>query len=100
MPREYHLSAPIAVYRMFNAAGDLLYIGQSINPAQRLCLHRTVSSWLTEVASMSLEWHPTREAAKAAEAAAIFAEVPAYNIDRQADSTARRIAARKQRGAA
>ena len=100
MPREYAMVGPIAVYRMFSAAGRLLYIGQTVNPAQRLCLHRNDAekNWLTEVVRMEIQWLPTREAAKATEAAAIRAECPIYNVDHQTDQTDRRRAKRAIRG--
>lgn len=98
MPRVYPVKGQIAVYRMFSASGELLYIGQSVNPAQRLCLHRTEHNWLPDVASMTLEWFETREAARAAEASAIRAEGPVYNVDHQVDATERRRAIRAARG--
>lgn len=99
MPRIYPETGPIALYRMFSAAGQLLYIGQSVNPAQRLCLHRndTEKNWLPDVVRMELEWFPTRAAAKSAEAAAIRAESPVHNVDHHPEQTARRRARRASR---
>lgn len=91
MPRVYPLNCPIALYRMYSADGELLYIGQSVNPAQRVCGHRTGNNWITRVATMTLEWYPTREAAKQAEAEAIKAECPLLNVAHHPDERARRI---------
>lgn len=102
MQRPYAETGPIALYRMFSASGELLYIGQSINPAQRLCLHRSDAdkNWLTDVVRMEIEWLPTRAAAKSAEAAAIYAESPTHNVDHHPEQTARRRARRAIRKAA
>lgn len=101
MPRYYPETGPIALYRMFSATGQLLYIGQSVNPAQRLCLHRNdpEKNWLTDIARMDIEWFATRAEAKAAEASAIHAERPLHNIDHQVDATDRRRAKRLARAA-
>lgn len=99
MQRPYAETGPIALYRMFSASGELLYIGQSINPAQRLCLHRNDAdkNWLIDVVRMDLEWFSTRAAAKSAEAAAILAESPLHNVDHHPEQTARRRARRVSR---
>lgn len=68
------------VYRFFDASGDLLYIGSSGNFARRLAQHRAARPWWHEVATHTLEQHPTRRAAEAAERAAIFTERPRYNV--------------------
>jgi PHD/YefM family antitoxin component YafN of YafNO toxin-antitoxin module len=68
-----------AVYRHFNAAGRLLYIGMTDEPLRRNEQHAFDKPWWPEVATTKLEWHPTREAAAEAEIAAIKTEDPLYN---------------------
>jgi len=71
-----------ALYRLYNASGDLLYIGVSRHPEQRLAEHRTGPDrfrWIAEVARRGIEWHPSRSEALAAEKGAIQVEQPRYN---------------------
>jgi predicted GIY-YIG superfamily endonuclease len=70
-----------AVYRYRNAAGDLLYIGASSWPVDRIKQHY----WercdeLKEVVTVQIEWFETREDARKAEVAAIKAERPQWNL--------------------
>lgn len=69
-----------ALYRHYNAAGELLYVGISLCVVSRLAQHRRDSAWFREIANIAVEWHPTREAACDAEVAAIRAERPIHNI--------------------
>lgn len=70
---------PVGVYRHIDANGRCLYIGASTNPGARYDTHRSASSWAFEVVRIEIEWHPSREAAYAAERAAIFSERPPHN---------------------
>lgn len=68
------------VYRAYDSAGRLLYIGCTNNPVSRFKSHRSQGSmWLPYAASVTWEPHPTRAAGFAAESAAIEAECPPYN---------------------
>lgn len=69
------------VYRLYDAEGELLYVGMSMNLAGRLSKHH-MRSWWPEVAETVVEWFPGREAAKAAERSAIHHENPRYNLVR------------------
>lgn len=69
-----------AVYRLFAADGELLYIGCSNNPDSRCKAHRHRKPWWREVAKRTDEWYETRDAADAAETDAIKAEKPKYNV--------------------
>lgn len=69
-----------ALYRHFNAAGDLLYVGISLNAVARLCQHRQAAPWFPDIARVEIEWLPTREAALDAEKAAIRSERPLHNV--------------------
>lgn len=68
-----------AVYRMFTAAGQLLYIGTSGNLPTRLNSH-SEKRWYPQVAAITLEWFPDEAAALKAELAAIRREHPLLNI--------------------
>lgn len=68
------------LYRLFDAAGVLLYVGIGGNPGRRFEQHRGDKLWWGQVARVTLEHHPTREAALAAELDAIQIEHPRHNI--------------------
>lgn len=69
-----------ALYRFYDAAGELLYIGISNDPDARWKSHRYgIAKWPTLVASRKDEWYDSRWAAEEAEVAAIKAERPLFN---------------------
>lgn len=72
--------ASVAVYRLFNLDGALLYIGITDNPKRRFAQHAQDKGWWYLVVRWVVEWYPNRDAALAEEARAIREEVPAYNI--------------------
>lgn len=67
-----------AVYRLYDAAGTLLYIGSAYNPERRYRQHGT-KPWWPLVARRAKEWHQSKADAYAAEMAAIATERPAHN---------------------
>ena len=69
-----------ALYRFFDADGHLLYVGISLNPGERWKQHRADKPWWLEVASITIDHLPDRDAALQAETAAIKSERPRYNI--------------------
>lgn len=71
---------PTTLYRFYGNGGALLYIGITLNPGERWKRHRDDKPWWTEVTNITLEQHPTRQAALEAERLAIVAERPAHNI--------------------
>ncbi|MDT9689412.1 GIY-YIG nuclease family protein [Streptomyces sp. P9(2023)] len=71
---------PTTLYRMYDEAGQLLYIGVTCNTAQRWDSHRALSPWWPLVASKKLTVYPDRRSALMAETAAIRAEAPAHNV--------------------
>lgn len=71
-----------ALYRHFDAAGALLYVGISLSAVQRLGQHRDTAGWYSQIARVSIEWLPDRSAALAAEAIAIARENPKHNTQR------------------
>lgn len=68
------------LYRAFNQAGRLLYVGVTDNLAQRKEAHRCSSPWAKLAERWTTEAFATRAAALAAERAAIRSEHPIYNI--------------------
>src|SRR6516165_2240870 len=68
------------LYRHFDGNGQLLYVGISLSTVSRLSQHRHGSDWFAEIRNVTIEDFPTREAAVAAEQAAIAAEKPRYNL--------------------
>lgn len=68
------------LYRFFNSAGDLLYVGITRDPASRIAQHGAEKPWWHVVANVTLEWHDSRQEALDAERAAIIAEQPAHNV--------------------
>lgn len=77
--KPVNVLTPTAVYRYFNAAGTLLYVGATANPKRRAWEHGVRQRWWCDVASASFEWFADRQAAMDAEAAAIRAEKPLHN---------------------
>jgi predicted GIY-YIG superfamily endonuclease len=69
-----------SVYRLFDADGDLLYVGIAGNPGRRFEQHRADKPWWGEVSRIDLEHWPTRQEAAEAESQAIREESPRYNI--------------------
>lgn len=67
-----------AVYRLYDAEGNLLYIGSSYDPDAR-CRHHRGRPWWPQVARRTEEWHPHRSAAYWEETKAIHAEAPRFN---------------------
>lgn len=68
-----------AVYRHFDSAGTLLYVGLSVNAAARTSAHSATAPWFDRVARVEIEAHACREDALNAEAVAIVIERPAHN---------------------
>lgn len=72
-PKGHHL------YRHFDAAGTLLYVGISLNALNRLVAHIEDSAWYWSIATVTIDNYPTREDAEAAERLAICTERPLFN---------------------
>ncbi len=73
------MSDPTALYRHFDAYGQLLYIGVSLNPVQRMMQHSCGSDWFYDISRMTIEWIDSRYDALKAEHAAIIEEKPLHN---------------------
>lgn len=72
--------ATTTLYRFFGKNDELIYIGITNSIPRRFDQHETGKPWFTEAARITVEHHPNRGAALAAEKAAIIEERPKYNI--------------------
>lgn len=70
-----------AVYRLFDADSNLLYVGMALHPENRIVRHRR-KPWGKKITHFTVEWHEGRHVALAAENHAIATENPAHNIYR------------------
>ncbi len=68
------------LYRHFDEAGTLLYVGISLNALARLAQHRSVSPWFVKIANMTIERFETRREVEEAERKAIRDEKPLHNV--------------------
>ncbi|MFI7009999.1 GIY-YIG nuclease family protein [Streptomyces sp. NPDC050145] len=76
-----HLSAErTALYRLYDSAGALLYVGITHDPVARWGSHAATKSWWGDVQRRVLEWHDDRDRAEVAEVEAIRAELPRHNV--------------------
>lgn len=75
-----------ALYRHFDAADRLLYVGISLRPTYRLGQHAGGSHWADNIVRVTIEWLPTRPEAIEAERRAIATENPLHNIQRPIDA--------------
>lgn len=79
-----------ALYRHWDAAGVLLYVGMSSDPESRNRSHRNSSKWWKYRARETVEWLPDFDATRAAELHAITTELPIFNNADTAPGTAAR----------
>lgn len=68
-----------ALYRLYDAAGQLLYIGITNSPEARWARHKMLRTWGARMARKEVAWFASREAAEAAEEDAIRLEAPLFN---------------------
>lgn len=68
------------LYRVYDAADALLYVGITNDPAERFGAHAALKPWWHEAVRISLEHYDTREKCARAELAAIRSEHPRHNI--------------------
>lgn len=69
-----------ALYRHYDAAGRLLYVGIADSLAKRDRQHSRLSQWQGDVRRTETEWFDRREDAATAEALAITSERPLHNV--------------------
>lgn len=72
--------SPCELYRWYNAGGELLYVGISMNAAKRAAEHRKDKSWWDEAKRMDKQKFASRREAADAERLAIRTEYPKYNV--------------------
>lgn len=71
---------PHVLYRMYDAARQLLYVGLTTNIEDRIADHRGAKYWWARVATIELERFASRPAVEKAERAAIKTERPLFNV--------------------
>ena len=69
-----------AVYRMFDAEGQLLYVGVTSTFGRRMHVHSERKEWWPLVVTLTVEQFGSREEADAAERLAIATEDPVHNV--------------------
>jgi trehalose utilization protein len=78
--RRRNTTRPTDVYRVYDRAGALLYVGIAMNVFDRMRGHRQESKWWNEAHEALVERYPDRLVAKTEESRAIRDEIPRYNI--------------------
>lgn len=73
------VKTPTFLYRVFDANGELLYIGITYYLHDRLVRHRKRQPWAESMARVESLLYPCRLDAELAEAAAIRDELPLHN---------------------
>lgn len=71
---------PTTVYRLYNHADTLLYIGIARNWPSRMTQHASDKPWWPDVRRVTTELHPTRKKALDVERDAIVTERPQHNV--------------------
>jgi predicted GIY-YIG superfamily endonuclease len=79
---EFGEDLPSALYRCYDADGELLYVGITSNPRVRMNSHRAHAQWWESCVRRTMEWYPSRPEALAAERKAISDENPRHNVVR------------------
>lgn len=77
---EFLKQRPHWVYRVFDAAGDLLYVGLTAKPETRMANHRCRAKWWGLAVRIDWQTYPDRATAEQIEADAIFDERPRFNL--------------------
>lgn len=70
------------LYRHYDKAGILLYVGVSTSALKRLSEHKETSYWFFEITSVTIERFEDRKAVLLAEREAIIKENPVHNLKR------------------
>lgn len=71
---------PQVLYRMYDQAGALLYVGITVHLGGRFDHHRRTKPWWTDVVRIEMQHFPNRAAVEEAERLAVAAEGPRYNV--------------------
>lgn len=67
------------LYRHYNAAGELLYVGTAICAVRRLSEHSSRAPWFAQIATIKIEHFENEAEARSAETRSIHEENPRYN---------------------
>lgn len=78
--RPLEMSRRTALYRLYDEAAQLLYVGIAFDPRVRGYHHKKHKPWWPDVARREVEWFENRHKAEAAERQAIATEKPRYNV--------------------
>jgi predicted GIY-YIG superfamily endonuclease len=70
-----------ALYRLYDAADVLLYVGATHNPKARWYNHQRERAWWPQVARIEMTWLNSRSEALQAERKVIASEEPLHNTD-------------------
>lgn len=79
-PVDPYDAESVAVYRLFNRWGALLYVGIAADPKNRLLQHECEKDWWWSVFEHTVTWYRSRAEAAVEESRAIIYEMPAHNI--------------------
>lgn len=79
---EQKLVTPHAVYRLYGAKDELFYVGCSLDPFGHRLRDHSHKFWKQLIVKALITWYPGWAEAANAEAEAIFAEHPQFNVDR------------------
>jgi excinuclease UvrABC nuclease subunit len=88
MPRRLR-SLPTDVYRIYDAAGTLLYVGTSANAFKRIPQHRSLSTWYDRAQTVRIEQYKDWRTARNVEGWIIASETPAGNWQAETASAMR-----------
>lgn len=80
MSEPYGHSRPTALYRLYSADGELLYVGIAFDAGRRFVRHQDDKDWWPLVARVAVEHLPNRPSALEAEERAIRTEGPRFNV--------------------
>lgn len=76
---RHRIPVPTALYRLYDADSNLLYVGITTQPTHRFVQHRKKQTWWPEVARTEIRWLPSFDAAAEVEREAIQTEQPRHN---------------------
>jgi len=86
------------LYRHFDAEGNLLYVGISLNAINRLSQHKQASGWFDDIARVDIKTLPSRKEALDAETKAIQTEAPKYNKQKRTPPPKPHVKAEEAKG--
>lgn len=76
---RHRIPVPTALYRLYDADSNLLYVGITYHPRHRFISHKRTKNWWPDVARFEITWHSSFDAAQEVEREAITTEQPLHN---------------------